>query len=139
MTEPPDASENKILGILKSIALRVGLQILILFAVTVVGWVNAANNAVQASKDESTNRRISGVEAAISDLPDLREQVSLLNQSAERGRADRVAFQDRTEVKLDAMQTTLSQLASVISAQTATINMLLRGTPGPPPTSLRGP
>lgn len=140
MTEPPDPAENKILAVLKGIAFRVGLQILILFAVAIVGWVNAANNATQVAKDESANRRISGVEAAISDLPDLRQQVAMLNQNAERGRADRIAFQERADEKLDALRADISSLTAAFAGLAATVDARLPrlGTPGPPPAGLSG-
>mgnify|MGYP007100103346 FL=1 len=125
--------------VLRAKATEWGWRLLLMVLTTIIGIMVAQGNAIQAAKDESANRRISGVEAAISDLPDIREQVAILNQNAERGRADRIAFQERADEKLDALRADISTLTTAVAVLSATINQMVRGTPGPPPTSLMAP
>ena len=79
--------------VLRAKATEWGWRLLLMVLTTIIGIMVAQGNAIQAAKDESANRRISGVEAAISDLLDLREQVALLNDQMARGRALREAFE----------------------------------------------
>lgn len=125
--------------VLRAKATEWGWRLLLMVLTTIIGIMVAQGNAIQAAKDESANRRISGVEAAISDLPEIREQVALLNSNQERGRADRIAFQERADEKLDALRADVSSLTTAVAVLSATINQMVRGTPGPPPTSLMGP
>ena len=125
--------------ILRAKATEWGWRLLLMVLTTIIGIMVAQGNAIQAAKDESANRRISGVEAAISDLPEIREQVALLNSIQERGRADRIAFQERADEKLDGLRADISTLATAVAVLSATINQMVRGTPGPPPTSLMAP
>lgn len=125
--------------VLRAKATEWGWRLLLMVLTTIIGIMVAQGNAIQAAKDESANRRISGVEAAISDLPEIREQVALLNSNQERGRGDRIAFQERADEKLDALRADVSSLTTAVAVLSATINQMVRGTPGPPPTSLMGP
>ena len=125
--------------VLRAKATEWGWRLLLMVLTTIIGIMVAQGNAIQAAKDESANRRISGVEAAISDLPEIREQVALLNSNQERGRADRIAFQERADEKLDGLRADISTLTTAVAVLSATINQMVRGTPGPPPTSLTGP
>ena len=125
--------------ILRAKATEWGWRLLLMVLTTIIGIMVAQGNAIQAAKDESANRRISGVEAAISDLLDLREQVALLNDQMARGRALREAFEARTDSKLDGLREDVSGLTTSIAVLSATINQMVRGTPGPPPTSLSVP
>ena len=125
--------------VLRAKATEWGWRLLLMVLTTIIGIMVAQGNAIQAAKDESANRRISGVEAAISDLPEIREQVALLNSNQERGRADRIAFQERADEKLDGLRADISTLTTAVAVLSATINQMVRGTPGPPPTSLMAP
>lgn len=125
--------------VLRAKATEWGWRLLLMVLTTIIGIMVAQGNAIQAAKDESANRRISGVEAAISDLPEIREQVALLNSNQERGRADRIAFQERTTEKLDALRADVSSLTTAVAVLSATINQMVRWHEGPPPTSLMGP
>lgn len=117
--------------ILRAKATEWGWRLLLMVLTTIIGIMVAQGNAIHAAKDESANRRISGVEAAISDLPEIREQVAILNQNAERGRADRLAFQERADAKLDALRADVASLTTAVAVLSATINQMVRGTPGP--------
>lgn len=117
--------------VLRAKATEWGWRLLLMVLTTIIGIMVAQGNAIHAAKDESANRRISGVEAAISDLPEIREQVAILNQNAERGRADRLAFQERADAKLDALRADVASLTTAVAVLSATINQMVRGTPGP--------
>lgn len=117
--------------ILRAKATEWGWRLLLTVIASIIGIMVAQGNAIHAAKDESANRRISGVEAAISDLPEIREQVAILNQNAERGRADRLAFQERADAKLDALRADVASLTTAVAVLSATINQMVRGTPGP--------
>lgn len=117
--------------VLRAKATEWGWRLLLTVIASIIGIMVAQGNAIHAAKDESANRRISGVEAAISDLPEIREQVAILNQNAERGRADRLAFQERADAKLDALRADVASLTTAVAVLSATINQMVRGTPGP--------